>query len=68
MVPLENGQSLPECVLISSAMITLTRGTAYVPVVNVGETDVTLLPRHPIGVLGQAQRASFTTQSPYCST
>lgn len=50
---------LPECVLISSAMVTVTKSTVYVPVVNVGETDVLLHPRRPIGLLSQAQVVSF---------
>lgn len=53
--PLDDGRPLPECVIISPAMVTMTRGTVYVPVVNVGETDVLLHPRHPIGFLSQAQ-------------
>ena len=57
--PLEDGRSLPECVLISPAMVNVTRGTVYVPLVNVGETDVLLHPRHPIGLLSQAQIVSL---------
>lgn len=57
--PLDDGQSLPECVLISPATVTVTKGTVYVPVVNVGETDVLLHPRHPIGLLSQAQVISL---------
>uniref|UniRef100_A0A671U0X9 Gypsy retrotransposon integrase-like protein 1 n=1 Tax=Sparus aurata TaxID=8175 RepID=A0A671U0X9_SPAAU len=57
--PLDDSQSLPECVLISPAMVTITNGTVYVPVVNVGEVDVLLYPRHPIGLLSQAQVISL---------
>ena len=47
--PLDDGCSLPECVL--PAMLTVTKGTLYIPKVNVGETDVVLHPHLPIGLL-----------------
>lgn len=49
--PLDGGQSLPEGLLTSPAMVTVRQGTVYVPVVNVGATNVALHPRQPIGVL-----------------
>lgn len=57
--PLDDRRSLPECVLISPAMVTVTNGTVCVPVVNVGEKDVILYPRRPIGMLTQAQIVSL---------
>lgn len=57
--PLDVGQSLPAGLLISPAMVTVHQGTAHVPVVNVGKTDVNLYPHHPIGVLSPADVVSM---------
>lgn len=47
--PLESG--LPAGLLASPALIRVTRGTVYVPVVNVGTIDALLFPRRVIGTL-----------------
>ncbi len=47
--PLESG--FPAGLLASPALIRVTRGTAYVPIVNVGTTDALLFPRRAIGTL-----------------
>ncbi len=47
--PLESG--LPAGLLASPSLIRVTRGTVYVPIVNVGTTDVLLFPRRMIGTL-----------------
>ncbi len=49
--PLEQG--LPAGLLASPALIQVIRGTAYVPIVNVGISDVMLYPRSPLGTLDQ---------------
>lgn len=56
--PLDD-RSLPECVVVSPAMVTIKRGIVYVPVVNIGETGVYLHPRRIIGVVSQAQIVSW---------
>lgn len=43
----------PEGLLVSPALVKVHRGTAYIPVVNVGVTSVVLHPRRPIGLLSQ---------------
>lgn len=40
-------------------MVTVTSGTLYIPVVNVGEIDMFLYPRYPIGLLSQVQIVSL---------
>lgn len=57
--PLDSGLPLPEGLLVSPAMVTVCQGTVYVPVVNVGETDVILHPHQPIAVLSQAEVVSL---------
>lgn len=47
--PLDRG--LPAGLLASPALVRLVRGTTYVPVVNVGTTDVLLSPRTIVGRL-----------------
>ncbi len=42
---------LPMGLLVSPALVRVTKGTVYVPVVNVGITDVLLFPRRVIGTL-----------------
>ncbi len=44
-------QGLPAGLLASPALIQVIRGTAYVPIVNVGISDVMLYPRSPLGTL-----------------
>lgn len=51
--PPESG--LPAGMLASPALLTVTRGTVYVPVVNVGTTDVLLYPRLILGQVSSAQ-------------
>ena len=45
---LDSTSSLPEGVLVSPAMVTVSHNTVYVPVVNVAETSVTLQPCQPV--------------------
>ncbi len=47
--PPEGG--LPMGLLISPALVRVSRGTVYVPIVNVGTTDVLLFPRCVVGSL-----------------
>ncbi|XP_073710120.1 retrovirus-related Pol polyprotein from transposon 412 [Misgurnus anguillicaudatus] len=47
--PSESG--LPAGLLISPSLVQVSRGTAFVPIVNVGTTDVWLYPRTPLGTL-----------------
>lgn len=49
--PLDRG--LPAGLLASPALVRVVRGTAYVPVVNVGTTDVLLSPRTIVGRLDE---------------
>lgn len=42
---------LPMGLLVSPALVRVVKGTVYVPVVNVGITDVLLFPRRVIGTL-----------------
>ena len=51
--PLESG--LPAGLLASPALLRVTRGTVYVPVVNVGAIDVLLYPRTIVGQLSNTQ-------------
>ena len=52
---------LPEGLLASSALVQVTRGTAYIPVVNVGEQDVLLYPRTILGSLSEVYVISLPT-------
>ncbi|XP_060719718.1 retrovirus-related Pol polyprotein from transposon 412 [Tachysurus vachellii] len=47
--PPESG--LPAGLLASPALVQVTRGTVYIPVVNVGTTDVVLYPKASLGTL-----------------
>lgn len=42
---------LPAGLLASPALVRVVRGTAYIPVVNVGSTDVLLHPCTAVGML-----------------
>ncbi|KAK0156415.1 hypothetical protein N1851_000285 [Merluccius polli] len=53
--PLSSGYDLPAGLLVSSALVQVVRGTAYIPVVNVGVSAVNLRPRCPIGRLSSAE-------------
>lgn len=50
---------LPAGLLASPCLVRVVRGTAYIPVVNVGTTEVLLYPRTDIGVLSAAQVVSL---------
>ncbi|XP_051797469.1 uncharacterized protein LOC127531682 [Acanthochromis polyacanthus] len=50
---------LPAGLLISPCLVRVVRGTAYVPVVNVGTTEILLYPRTSIGVLSVAEVVSL---------
>lgn len=56
---LANHDALPSGLLVSPAMVTVHGGTAYIPVVNVGNTDAKLYPRCILGMLNQAQIVSL---------
>lgn len=55
--PLESG--LPAGLLASPSLVRVIRGTAYVPVVNVGSNDVLLYPRTIVGTLDQVNVVSL---------
>ncbi|XP_028309745.1 uncharacterized protein LOC114467552 isoform X1 [Gouania willdenowi] len=55
--PTESG--LPAGLLASPSLIQVIRGTAYIPVVNVGTTEVLLYPRTSFGTLSRAQVVSL---------
>lgn len=55
--PPESG--LPAGLLASPCLVQVIRGTAYVPVVNVGVTDILLYPRTSLGLLSSAQVVSL---------
>lgn len=57
--PLSPDYCLPAGLLVSSALVRVVRGTAYIPVVNVGVTAVSLKPRCPIGLLASAEVVSL---------
>ena len=57
--PLKSIDSLPAGLLVSPAMVKVVRGTAYIPVVNVGTASIKLPRRCPIGILSQAQIVSL---------
>ena len=50
---------LPAGLLVSPCLIQVVRGTVYVPVVNVGTTEILLYPRTSLGVLNAAQVVSL---------
>lgn len=50
---------LPAGLLASPALLRVTRGTMYIPVVNVGSADVLLYPRTPLGTVSQAHLVSL---------
>ncbi len=50
--PLKTG--LPSGLLASPALIRVSQGTAYVPVVNVGTLDALLYPRSLLGIFNDA--------------
>lgn len=55
--PLDVG--LPAGLLASPALVRVVRGTAYIPVINVGSTDVALYPRTAVGTLDFANVVSL---------
>lgn len=55
--PLSAG--LPAGLLASPALVQLTRGTVYIPIVNVGVNDVVLYPRTVLGMLSHAHVVSL---------
>ena len=55
--PLESG--LPAGLLASPALVQVVRSTAYVPVVNIGDTDVLLYPRTTVETLNNASVVSL---------
>lgn len=57
--PFNNHNTLPSGVLVSPMMVTVHRGTAYIPVVNVGTTAAKLYPRSALGMLIHAQIVSL---------
>ena len=57
--PLASG--LPAGLLASPCLVQVVRGTAYIPVVNVGTTEVLLYPRTTLGTLSSAQVVSLPT-------
>ncbi|KAJ8014292.1 hypothetical protein DPEC_G00038740 [Dallia pectoralis] len=57
--PLSSG--LPAGLLASPALVRVVRGTAYIPVVNVGTIDVLLYPRTVVGTLNKVCVVSLPT-------
>ncbi|KAI3366509.1 hypothetical protein L3Q82_000640 [Scortum barcoo] len=57
--PPESG--LPAGLLASPCLVQVVQGTVYVPVVNVGTTEVLLYPRTGLGVLSAVQVVSLPT-------
>lgn len=55
--PLERG--LPAGLLASPALVQVVRGTAYIPIVNVGDNDVLLYPRTLVGTLDNVNVVSL---------
>lgn len=56
--PSESG--LPAGLLASPCLVQVIQGTAYIPVVNVGTTDVLLPPRTGLGAPSSAQVVTLT--------
>ncbi|KAJ7986683.1 hypothetical protein DPEC_G00342440 [Dallia pectoralis] len=52
---------LPAGLLVSPALVRVVRGTAYIPVVNVGTIDVLLYPRTVVGTLNKVCVVSLPT-------
>ena len=57
--PLDSG--LPVGLLDSPALVQVTRGTAYITIINVGSTDVLLYPRTNVGTVDRAHVVSLLT-------
>ncbi|KAK0131974.1 Retrovirus-related Pol polyprotein from transposon 17.6 [Merluccius polli] len=57
--PPESG--LPAGLLASPCLVRVVRGTAYVPIINVGTTDVRLYPRTGLGALSSVDVISLPT-------
>ena len=57
--PFTNYDTLPSGVLVSPTMVTVHHGTAYIPVINVGNTAAKLHPRSALGMLIHAQIVSL---------
>lgn len=57
--PLSKG--LPAGLLASPALVSATRGTVYIPIVNVGTEDVVLYPRTVLGTLSHAHLVNSPT-------
>ena len=57
--PLTNGELLAAGLLVSPAMVKVFKGTACIPVVNVGTTETLLYPHTQIGVLSQVHIVSL---------
>lgn len=55
--PIDSG--LPEGLLVSPALVQVTQGTVYIPVVNVGTRDVVLYPRTRLGRIDAASVVSL---------
>ena len=53
--------ALPTGLLVSPCLVRVVRGTAYIPVVNVGTTEILLYPRTCLGALSSAQVVSLPT-------
>lgn len=50
---------MPAGLLALPALVQMTRGTVYIPIVNVGFNDAVLYPRTVIGTLSHAQVVSL---------
>lgn len=55
--------SLPDGLLVSSFLVIIVWGTAYIPIINMGTTRVTLYTRSTIGLLTGAHIVSLPTES-----
>lgn len=55
------GSGLPAGLLATPAVVQVSQGTTYIPVVNVGVTDVMLYPRSMIGTLSSVYVVSLPT-------
>lgn len=49
---------LPDELLVSPALVQVIRGTVYIPILNVGSTDVVLYPRTTVGTLNHVNVVS----------
>lgn len=52
-------QGLPASLLASPALVHVENGTAHIPIVNVGSSDVVLYPRTVVGVLSEVSVVSL---------